>query len=134
MKMQEYYDKIDGRKQYRVHFEWHDGNLLRSDYFPERGETAFVSETTAWSYAKEWAETMGKKVANIYVVNAEDWCPVEGYREKMLNIYPEYNSWGYDDRLMLEAADEIERLRECLKEARAAVEAFLRKTEENKKC
>jgi hypothetical protein len=71
--------------EYRVSFEWHRGCMLESDRFPDCTEPGFTSEQEAWCWAQRFARV--PDVVNIYVIGNR-FCPVAGYQEKMLNIYP----------------------------------------------
>ena len=72
-------------KTYRVTFERRERGLLVSDHFPERDEKGYESEHEAWGAALRFSRVDPLKYVNIYVINAKDWRPVGGYRDKMLN-------------------------------------------------
>jgi hypothetical protein len=57
----------------------------RGDYFPEvkDGEESIKDEGLAWQLAREFAKK-AKNVCEIYVAYADDFKPVENYRELKL--------------------------------------------------
>ncbi len=73
---------------YRVHFEKREGCMLVSDHFPARDEPPIVTLADAWRLAEEWAKVDPRTYVNIYVIDALDWAPVDGYNERRLNSYP----------------------------------------------
>ena len=68
---------------YRVRFERVDGNFLRGDHFPERGEPLIASEEQAWQLAIRFAAATVGRCVNVYVVDGA-WSPVRSYRERMI--------------------------------------------------
>jgi len=62
---------------YRVHFEWREGRLLRSDYFPERDEPLIKGKDEAWDLAFRFERYAPENIVNIYVID-ERWMPVGG--------------------------------------------------------
>lgn len=81
MKMQEALDVIEGRQRgFCVAFETVDGNLLRSDHFPDirAMDTSIETESEAWQLAERFAKRTFGKCVNIRVVSAYDFRPVGG--------------------------------------------------------
>ena len=75
---------------FRVAFERQEGGMLVSDHFPARDEDAIGTEEEAWRYATAFANAGQKKgIVNVYVINGFDWRPVQNYRDRKLNIYPQ---------------------------------------------
>jgi len=73
---------------YRVEFEKQEGGILRSDHFPDDGEPTIPIEEEAWALAKEFARAgKHKGIVNVYVIQGNDYKPVEGYKERKLNYY-----------------------------------------------
>lgn len=68
---------------FRVNFSIKDGHILKGDHFPERDEPMIKTEQQAWKLATEFAHAHPNAV-DIYVVN-QDWLPVQGYNQKILN-------------------------------------------------
>ena len=67
MKIAEAMDIINGvPKGYMVHFEWKEGNILRSDHFPDKhaGEKLINIEAEAWFLASKFASEMKGRVVN----------------------------------------------------------------------
>lgn len=91
MKLEEAKHIIDNKPTgYRVSFERREGGLLISDFFPDRDEKPFEVEEVAWEWAKDFAVASKKKeFVNIYVIRADNFSPVAGYWDKMLNCYPD---------------------------------------------
>lgn len=87
MKMAEAQAIIDGKNTggFMVSFEWKEGGMLRSDYFPDKhgGETLISTEKEAWILAAEFARAMRGKVVNLYVIKS-DFVPVDDYRKKYI--------------------------------------------------
>ena len=88
MKMMEALGLIDNKPPcpgFMVHFEWRDGPILRTDYFPDKGtnEPLIKTEEEAWTLAHRFANAMGDKICNIYVVN-DIWIPVSGYERQRI--------------------------------------------------
>lgn len=76
---------------YMVHFEKIVGRCLHSDYFPEREEEPIETVEMAWELARQFSAADKKnEYKNIYVVNADNFTPVAGYREKAYK----YNLYG----------------------------------------
>ncbi len=74
---------------YRVSFEIKDGGVLRSDYFPDKDETALKTEDEAWEWAARFAFAgKNKNIVNVYVISANDFNPAPGYEKRKLNIFP----------------------------------------------
>ncbi len=73
---------------YRVSFEKREGGMLYSDHFPDRDEPPIVTLDDAWRLAEDWAKVDPNTYVNVYVVNALDWVPVDGYNDRKLNRYP----------------------------------------------
>jgi uncharacterized protein YodC (DUF2158 family) len=69
---------------YRVHFERIEGKFAVTDYFPDREEPPITSEEHAWACARVFASKTVGRFINLYVVNAHDSTPVQGYRERMI--------------------------------------------------
>lgn len=67
---------------YRVSFEHVDGGILRSDFFPDRGEPLIETEEEAWCLARLFAARTRGKCVNIYVTD-DKYCPVSGYKNRM---------------------------------------------------
>jgi hypothetical protein len=76
--------KVEG---FRVSWELRDGNVLRSDYMPDRGEVPIQTEEEAWAWAQRVANALPLAV-NIYVVRAKDFTPVKGYEDRKIRPYP----------------------------------------------
>ncbi len=66
---------------FRVHFEHAGDGLLRSDYFPARGEVLIQTKDKAWELAKKFAVNTKGRCVNIYVVD-QKFAPVLDYKEK----------------------------------------------------
>ena len=71
-------------KGYRVHFEEKDGNILPTDYFPDRGEPLIDSEERAWEFAKLFAKKTVGKCVNVYVVD-DTWKPVKSAKSREIS-------------------------------------------------
>jgi hypothetical protein len=59
MKMSQAITIIGGEQKkmgYRVHFELAENGLLKSDFFPDRGEDLIPTEAKAWDLAKLFAK------------------------------------------------------------------------------
>jgi hypothetical protein len=71
-----------------VHFEWAGDGFLRSDYFPDvhAGELPIATEDEAWQMAAQFAAKTRKRCVNVYVIRREDFTPVQGYRERMIEV------------------------------------------------
>lgn len=88
MQLQEAKDFIKHESGFRVTFEVREGGILRSDHFPEDDEPPFTTEDEAWEYAEKFAKAgRDKGIVNVYVIYADDWTPVKGYKEKELNYH-----------------------------------------------
>lgn len=72
-------------KGYMVHWERKDGNILTSDYFPDKhgGEELIQSEDEAWRLAQKLAAATVGRFVNVYVVD-DKFSPVSSYRERMI--------------------------------------------------
>lgn len=68
---------------FRVSFEWKEGCLLRSDYFPEHDEKLIPTEQEAWDLAGTFAKKMKGKVVHVYVTDHQH-NPVPDYNEKLI--------------------------------------------------
>jgi hypothetical protein len=77
---------IKGPSGYCVHFEHAGDGLLRSDHFPEvrNGEAPISTEDEAWELAGMFADATRGKCVNLYVVNADNFVPVMGYRDRYI--------------------------------------------------
>lgn len=89
MKMQEALDIIENAPKpagFMVHFEWAGDGFLRSDHFPDvrAGEPPIATEDEAWQIAAQFAAKKRKRCVNVYVIRREDFTPVHGYRERMI--------------------------------------------------
>ena len=74
---------------FRVEFERREGGMLVSDHFPDDDETPIKTEDSAWEYAQKFAEAgRDRGIVNVYVIHGDDFTPVEGYKDKELNVYP----------------------------------------------
>ncbi len=69
-----------------VSFEWRQGKLLLNDHFPDvrSGDEPIASEVRAWELAAAFSHAMAGRICNVYVIHAEDFTPVEGYRSKIM--------------------------------------------------
>lgn len=76
-------------KGFMVKFEHKIDGTLRGSQFPDKhaGEPLIKTEEEAWELARKFAESLPQDYVNIFVVK-EDFCPVEGYEEKILKKYP----------------------------------------------
>jgi hypothetical protein len=86
MKMKEAEQIINGEIEgFMVSFEWKEGGILRSDYFPEKhaGEPLIKTEKEAWMLASEFARKTRGKVVSLYVVDSS-FKPVANYRLKYI--------------------------------------------------
>lgn len=93
-KAQECIDGLQRSGGYAVSFEWIEGGMLRSDHFPDvhprfGNEQGIPTEAQAWSMAREFAAAMKGKVCNVYVIRADNFVPVVGYRDRMIMNRPE---------------------------------------------
>jgi len=72
---------------FMVSFELRERGMLASDHFPDahNGEPLIQTEEEAWRLASEFSKVSTRYV-NIYVIN-QDYRPVAGYRERILNRY-----------------------------------------------
>lgn len=87
MKMQEAMNIMEaGPAGFMVTFERADGATLASDHFPEvrSGEPPIATEDEAWQMAAQFAAKTRKRCVNVYVIRREDFAPVPGYRERMI--------------------------------------------------
>ena len=68
-----------------VSFEWKEGRILRSDYFPDKrgGEPLIQTEDEAWDLASKFANKR-KGLAVNFIVRYSDFSPVGGYKEKRI--------------------------------------------------
>ena len=71
---------------FMISFEWKEGGILRSDYFPDKhaGEKLIETEREAWDQARKFAAKTTGKCVNIYVINGNDFTPVKGYETHMI--------------------------------------------------
>lgn len=86
MRMAEAMKIIEGEEGgYMVSFEWKEGEMLRSDHFPDKhaGESLIPTEMEAWMLAAEFAKKMRGKAVNLYVVE-HNFSPVDGYRTRYI--------------------------------------------------
>ena len=76
-------------KGFMVEFEHRANGMLYSKHFPDKhaGERLIKTEKKAWEIARMFEQISHEDYVNIYVIK-EDFCPVEGYEEKILNKYP----------------------------------------------
>lgn len=74
---------------YMVAFERREGGLLCGDHFPDKhgGEALIKTEGEAWMLAQRFADKMGERIVNVYVIGS-DFVPVNGYRERIIRAYP----------------------------------------------
>ena len=89
MKMHEVMDVMENGlrpRGYLVHFEHAGDGFLRSDWFPDvhAGEDPIQEEEDAWQLAQQFATKTRKRRVNVYVIRREDFKPVQGYRERMI--------------------------------------------------
>ncbi len=72
---------------FMVTFEWKNGNMLRSDYFPDKhaGEKLIETEREAWKLAQQFAAKTKGKCINIYVARGDNLCPVFATQTKPLS-------------------------------------------------
>jgi len=87
MRMKDAMNVINGNGTgYMVSFERKEGGMLYSDYFPDKteGESLIMSESRAWSLAKQFASKTRGECVNIYVINA-DFSPVNGFQKQMID-------------------------------------------------
>ena len=68
---------------WRVHFERPERGGWASDMVPDRDEAPMDSEEAAWKLAVE-VTVACPNVVNIYVIRADNFTPVSGYRERMI--------------------------------------------------
>lgn len=75
-----------GPAGFMVTFEKVEGSILASDNFPDvrNGEPPIATEAEAWQMAAQFAAKTRKRCVNIYVIRREDFTPVSGYRERMI--------------------------------------------------
>lgn len=72
-------------KQYRISFERKDGGVLCGEMWPVRESKPLTcSEEDAWLHARDLAAGHVGEFVNIYVINADDFTPVPGYRDKII--------------------------------------------------
>ena len=73
------------KKGFMVSFEKAEGNILRSDHFPDKhaGEVLISTEKEAWSLAERFTKHTDENYVNIYVID-ETFSPVKDYDSKML--------------------------------------------------
>jgi len=86
MKLQNALDIIKGKNKpqgFRVTFEVVERGVLRSDYFPDRGEPLIPTEDEAWDLANKFAVKTYGRCVNIYVID-HDYTPVTGYAHKRI--------------------------------------------------
>ena len=89
MKLEEARRIIRAKAGFRVDFEQQDRGILSSDHFPDHDEETIGTEDMAWEYARKFAHAgVDDGIVNVYVINGNDFTPVEGYAEKKLNVYP----------------------------------------------
>ena len=89
MKFEEAKVFIRAKAGYRVEFEQRDGGMLISDHFPDDDEDTIIGEGEAWHLAGMFANAGKEKgIVNVYVIHGDDYTPVDGYKEKELNVYP----------------------------------------------
>lgn len=89
MKMQEALSVMTGKVKpagFMVTFEHVEGNMLRSDHFPDVhcGETPIETEELAWALAATFASKTVGKCVNVYVIRREDFTPVPGYKSRLI--------------------------------------------------
>lgn len=72
---------------YRVSFERLHGRLVSGDYFPARNETPFSTEREAWTWAAIFAAHAAKEIIDIYVIYADGFGPVPGYKERAFRYH-----------------------------------------------
>ncbi len=87
MRLSEFLEAESRPRGYRVKWEWAGDGFLTGEHCPERDEPCFTSEEEAWTMAARIATTFRettRRAVNVYVT-AENWTPVPGYRERMLN-------------------------------------------------
>ncbi len=80
----------DHERGFMVHFEVDTGNILRTDYFPDKseGEELINDVEEAWTLAKRFAKAgENHNIVNVYVVN-QDARPVTDYEKRKLNRCP----------------------------------------------
>lgn len=86
MTMQEVMNIIYNKpKGYKVSFEWIDGGMLKSDYFPTGSESdpLIPTEHEAWELADRFARATVGETCNLYVVSS-DHSPVSGYEKRKI--------------------------------------------------
>jgi hypothetical protein len=77
----------ESERGFMVSFEIKEGNVLKSDYFPEKEHESLIkTEKEAWDLAKRFAKATGSEIVNIYVID-QDYAPVKGYSNKKLKKY-----------------------------------------------
>lgn len=87
MKMEEAMMIMEGKpKGFMVAFERVEGSILASDHFPDvrAGEPPIETEEQAWQMAAQFAAKTRRRCVNVYVIRREDFTPVQGYRERMI--------------------------------------------------
>lgn len=89
MKMQEAMQIMEDAPKlggFLVNFEKVAGGMLHSDYFPDvrAGEPPIPDEGEAWKMAAQFAAKTRLQCVNIYVVRADNFRPVSGYRERLI--------------------------------------------------
>lgn len=85
MRMEAAMKIINKTPKYMVSFEWKEGGMLRSDYFPDKhaGEALIATEEEAWILAQKFADKTKGDAVNIYVVGS-DFTPVDNYEERFI--------------------------------------------------
>lgn len=87
MKLSEAMSIIDKKESgYMVHFEKRNGNILSSDYFPDKNENLIKSEDEAWKLAERFANATDENHVNIYVID-HNYKPVFGYEKRKLKSH-----------------------------------------------
>lgn len=89
MRMKEALELINQPKPhtmgYRVSFERREGGMLIGDFVPDRDEEPIKTEDEAWTLAAQLAGALRDGATNFLVCYADDFCPVEGYKKKMIH-------------------------------------------------
>ena len=79
------------RDGFRVSFERRSGGMLTGDYFPDRDEMPIATESGAWNLAACFGMYAPEEYVNIYVIRADNFAPVPGYRDRMMRQYPRWS-------------------------------------------
>lgn len=78
----------DVNRGFMVGFEKHEDGCFSSDNFPDKngGEKLIDTEEKAWELARQFADSTGDDIVNIYVKD-HNFSPVHNYQEKMIRKF-----------------------------------------------